>query len=110
MQLCRQSKKRITGKGERENRLIHSCELIEIIISFNRSQSDATGLFSGSLSLNTKLHQSQVRLCLGDLPSGRAFENGCTCFDTVRGTVNGLLGQKTVCSCGVSGMSCETEC
>lgn len=68
----------------------------------HRSQSDATGLFSGSISLHTKLQQTQIRLCLGDLSTGRAFDNGCTCFDTVRGTVNGLLGQKTVCSCGVS--------
>lgn len=66
-----------------------------------RSQSDATGLFSSSLSANSKVQQPQIRLCLGDLSTGRAFDNGCTCFDTVRGTVNGLLGQKTVCSCGV---------
>lgn len=70
-----------------------------------RSQSDATGLFSGSLTLNLRQQQAQIRLCLGDLSTGRAFDNGCTCFDTVRGTVNGLLGQKTVCSCGVSGIS-----
>lgn len=67
-----------------------------------RSQSDATGLLNGSLSLSTKLYQTPVRLCLGDLSTGRAFDNGCTCFESVRGTVNDLLGHKTVCTCGVS--------
>ncbi|KAG4073593.1 hypothetical protein HA402_000817 [Bradysia odoriphaga] len=75
----------------------------------HRSQSDATGLFSGSLSLHTKLQQTQIRLCLGDLSTGRAFDNGCTCFDTVRGTVNGLLGQKTVCSCGAAKLAPQRE-
>lgn len=75
-------------------------EMSPIKKTHHRSQSDATGLFNGSLSI--KLQQTPVRLCLGDLSTGRAFDNGCTCFDTVRGTVNGLLGQKTVCICGVS--------
>lgn len=73
----------------------------------HRSQSDATGLFNGSLSI--KLQQTPIRLCLGDLSTGRAFDNGCTCFDTVRGTVNGLLGQKTVCICGVSKLAPQRE-
>ncbi|KAJ6643224.1 Phosphatidylinositol 4-kinase beta [Pseudolycoriella hygida] len=74
-----------------------------------RSQSDATGLFSGSTSLNTKVQPTQFRLCLGDLSTGRAFDNGCTCFDTVRGTVNGLLGQKIVCSCGAAKLAPQKE-
>lgn len=73
----------------------------------HRSQSDATGLFNGSLSI--KLQQTPIRLCLGDLSTGRAFDNGCTCFDTVRGTVNGLLGHKTVCICGVSKLAPQRE-
>lgn len=70
----------------------------------HRSHSDATGLLNGGsmTPLGTKVYQAPVRLCLGDLSTGRAFDNGCTCFETVRGAVNGLLGQKTVCSCGVS--------
>lgn len=71
----------------------------------HRSHSDATGLLNGgqvpTIGTN-KVYQAPVRLCLGDLSTGRAFDNGCTCFETVRGAVNGLLGQKTVCSCGVS--------
>lgn len=69
----------------------------------HRSHSDATGLLNGGqmTTLGAKVYQAPVRLCLGDLSTGRAFDNGCTCFETVRGAVNGLLGQKTVCSCGV---------
>lgn len=82
----------------------------------HRSQSDATVLLadsrrnSSSLSIANRLYQqppyttqtlpaTPAKLCLGDLTSGRAFDNGCTCFETVRGQVNDLLGQKTVCSC-----------
>ncbi|XP_075159805.1 phosphatidylinositol 4-kinase beta fwd isoform X2 [Haematobia irritans] len=82
----------------------------------HRSQSDATVLLTdsrrntSSLSIANRLYQqppyttqtlppTPAKLCLGDLTSGRAFDNGCTCFETVRGQVNDLLGQKTVCSC-----------
>lgn len=70
-----------------------------------RSQSDATGL----LTLTPKLFQTPVRLCLGDLSTGRAFDNGCTCFESVRGTVNDLLGQKTVCTCGAPKLAAQRE-
>lgn len=82
-------------------------EMSPVKKTHHRSQSDATGLFNGSLSI--KLQQTPIRLCLGDLGTGRAFDNGCTCFDTVRGTVNGLLGQKTVCICGVSKLAPQRE-
>ncbi|XP_055610892.1 phosphatidylinositol 4-kinase beta isoform X2 [Uranotaenia lowii] len=76
----------------------------------HRSQSDATGLM-GSFSLNPKLFPViPVRpLCLGDLSTGRAFDNGCLCFESVRGTVNDLLGQQTVCSCGAPKLTPEKE-
>lgn len=76
----------------------------------HRSQSDATGLLtvpSGGGALGMRAYQTPVRLCLGDLSTGRAFDNGCTCFETVRGAVNGLLGHKTVCTCGVSGLAIQ---
>ncbi|KAG4077487.1 hypothetical protein HA402_002914 [Bradysia odoriphaga] len=82
-------------------------EMSPVKKTHHRSQSDATGLFNGSLSI--KLQPASNRLCLGDLSTGRAFDNGCTCFDTVRGTVNGLLGQKTVCICGVSKLAPQRE-
>ncbi|XP_058828788.1 uncharacterized protein LOC131688509 [Topomyia yanbarensis] len=66
----------------------------------HRSQSDATGLM-GSLTLNPIVFPAPSRpLSLGDLSSGRAFDNGCLCFESVRGAVNDLLGQQTVCYCG----------
>ncbi|TDG45128.1 hypothetical protein AWZ03_008466 [Drosophila navojoa] len=70
-----------------------------------RSQSDATVLLvdsSNPHSINTahRISTAPAKLCLGDLSSGRAFDNGCTCFQTVRGQVNGLLGHRTFCNCG----------
>lgn len=77
----------------------------------HRSQSDATGLLNAPFTLNTtmKLFQTPVRLCLGDLSTGRAFDNGCSCFESVRGTVNDLLGHKTVCTCGASKLAAQRE-
>lgn len=70
-----------------------------------RSQSDATGM----LTLTPKIFQTPVRLCLGDLSTGRAFDSGCICFESVRGTVNDLLGQKTVCVCGAPKLAAQRE-
>lgn len=71
----------------------------------HRSQSDATGL----LTITPKLFQPSVRLCLGDLSTGRAFDNGCTCFESVRGTVNDLRGHKTVCTCSAPKLAAQRE-
>lgn len=75
----------------------------------HRSQSDATGLLNVSLTLTPKIFQTPVQLCLGDLSTGRAFDNGCICFESVRGTVNDLLGHKTVCSCGAPKLAAQRE-
>ena len=37
------------------------------------------------------------RLTLGDLTSGRAFDNGCACFESCKAAVNDLKGRKTYC-------------
>ena len=37
------------------------------------------------------------RLTLGDLTSGRAFDNGCICFDAYKIEINDLRGRKTYC-------------
>lgn len=50
-----------------------------------------------------------VLLCLGDLASGRAFDNGCRCFESVRGTVNDLRGQRTECTCGAPKLAPQKE-
>ncbi|XP_057336845.1 phosphatidylinositol 4-kinase beta isoform X1 [Microplitis mediator] len=71
-----------------------------------RSQSDATGLFQ---SLR-RSHSGVVnKVSLGDLSSGRAFDNGCTCFDSCQGVVNDLRGQKTDCFCNAPRLAPELE-
>uniref|UniRef100_A0A182PQC4 Phosphatidylinositol 4-kinase beta n=1 Tax=Anopheles epiroticus TaxID=199890 RepID=A0A182PQC4_9DIPT len=90
----------------------------------HRSQSDATGMM-GLLAQHHHPHHhthhpshplpgvpgpsSRTPVCLGDLSTGRAFDNGCVCFESVRGTVNDLLGQQTVCSCGAPKLAPEKE-
>lgn len=69
----------------------------------HRSQSDATGM----LQQLKKPTIPTVNLSLGDLGSGRAFDNGCVCFETQRGAVNDLLGQQTFCSCGAPKLASE---
>ncbi|PSN39507.1 Phosphatidylinositol 4-kinase beta [Blattella germanica] len=72
-----------------------------------RSRSDATGLYPGHrrmLSLG-----SSNKICLGDLSSGRAFDNGCSCFDTCQGVVNDLRGKRTDCTCNAPRLAPELE-
>uniref|UniRef100_A0A336MN19 Phosphatidylinositol 4-kinase beta n=1 Tax=Culicoides sonorensis TaxID=179676 RepID=A0A336MN19_CULSO len=77
----------------------------------HRSQSDATGILNHfATSPQPKIfYPSTSKLSLGDLNSGRAFDNGCLCFESVRGTVNDLLGQQTVCSCGAPKLAPQKE-
>lgn len=70
----------------------------------HRSQSDATGILNIS-----KFTHMPPKLCLGDLNSGRAFDNGCSCYESVRGAVNDLLGNQIVCSCGAPKLSPQKE-
>ncbi len=37
------------------------------------------------------------KLSLGDLTSGKAFDNGCSCFDSCKAAVNDLKGKTTYC-------------
>ncbi|CAF0861844.1 unnamed protein product [Adineta ricciae] len=58
-----------------------------------KSRSDVSGLMlprnKRSLPIMngeaSKQHRRQPRLCLGDLNSGRAFDNNCMCFENVNG-------------------------
>lgn len=100
--------KELYPKRERRNRM-NELPTLSPISPFkkthHRSQSDATGMLH-----NFKKPAIQpVKLCLGDLSSGRAFDNGCLCFETQRGAVNDLLGQQTVCSCGAPKLASEKE-
>ncbi|XP_055914626.1 serine-rich adhesin for platelets isoform X2 [Eupeodes corollae] len=97
--------KEIFSKKERKQLKTQQVVASPVKKTHHRSQSDATVLLSGSRLSAAKMPSlpfpsTPAKLCLGDLTSGRAFDNGCTCFESVRGTVNDLLGHKTVCMCG----------
>nr|CAD7571745.1 unnamed protein product [Timema californicum] len=74
----------------------------------HRSWSDATGLYQG-LRRVLPAGNSNNKVSLGDLNSGRAFDNGCTCFDTCQGVVNDLRGRRTDCSCSAPRLAPELE-
>ncbi len=44
--------------------------------------------------VNTKTY------AVGDLTSGRAFDNGCSCHQSSAGRLNSLVGRHTECYCG----------
>ncbi|KAL7051140.1 hypothetical protein ACKWTF_004350 [Chironomus riparius] len=94
-------------KRDKKNTRQITSELISPTSPFkkthHRSQSDATGM----LEQFKKPTIPSVNLSLGDLGSGRAFDNGCVCFESQRGAVNDLLGQQTFCSCGAPKLACE---
>lgn len=92
-----------------------------------RSQSDASALIMSANSNSSAcamnggvlgaLHAglkrtnmgSSSKLALGDLSSGRAFDSGCTCFDSCLGVVNDLRGKKTECTCSAPRLTPELE-
>lgn len=82
---------------------LHTAERLTVIPqhvkkSHQRSQSDASALPQGL----KKSTATTTKLSLGDLSSGRAFDNGCACFESCQSVVNDLRGEKTECSCSVS--------
>lgn len=67
-----------------------------------RSRSDASGILNSAMrqysqAPNFLTHPPKPRLALGDLTSGRAFDNGCTCFESCKAAVNDLRGKRTHC-------------
>jgi len=75
-----------------------------------RSRSDASGLSGGgSTGGGPPTPRPPIRLTLGDLTSGRAFDNGCRCMDSLRETVNSLRGVGTLCSCGAPRLAPQQE-
>lgn len=72
-----------------------------------RSRSDATGLFQAS-SLH-KLGAAGSKNTLGDLTSGHAFDNGCTCFESSEGVYKDLIGKKIECYCGAPRLVAQHE-
>jgi hypothetical protein len=75
-----------------------------------RSRSDATGIHHpppiGLLNPDLELRS---RLQLGDITSGRAFDNGCQCFNSQRGVVNQLRGDIHHCTCGAPRLHPQLE-
>lgn len=71
----------------------------------HRSRSDASALNAHKRNNSGNSH----RVCLGDLDSGRGFDNGCTCFDSCQGKVNDLRGRKIVCTCDAPRLEPELE-
>jgi hypothetical protein len=86
-----------------------------------RSRSDATGLLGqnnpqgGYHNYHHNHHhhhhhqQPRRRLHLGDLTSGRAFDNGCLCFESCKAAVNDLRGERTTCACGAPRLAPQME-
>lgn len=72
-----------------------------------RSKSDATGLIQGNRKITT--FGGTMKNSLGDMGSGHAFDNGCTCFESCTGVVNQLRGQKTDCTCSAPRLAPELE-
>ncbi|KAB7505196.1 Phosphatidylinositol 4-kinase beta [Armadillidium nasatum] len=78
-----------------------------------RSRSDATVALQVG-NLHSKSHKrtpssGSVRNYLGDLTSGRAYDNGCMCFDSEEARCNSLRGKTTDCHCGAPRLSPELE-
>ncbi|KAL0275299.1 UNVERIFIED_CONTAM: hypothetical protein PYX00_003194 [Menopon gallinae] len=72
-----------------------------------RSKSDASGLIQGNRKITT--FGGTIKVSLGDMGSGHAFDNGCSCFDSCTGVVNQLRGQKTDCTCNAPRLAPELE-
>ncbi|CAF3545253.1 unnamed protein product [Rotaria sp. Silwood1] len=50
-----------------------------------KSRSDVSERSLPIMNGDTNKHRRQPRLCIGDLNSGRAFDNNCMCFENVNG-------------------------
>ncbi|XP_050409200.1 phosphatidylinositol 4-kinase beta [Patella vulgata] len=72
-----------------------------------RSRSDATGIYlKHSESQPALLNAINV---MGDLTTGRAFDNGCTCHRSSEAMFNNLTGRETLCSCEAPRLMPELE-
>ncbi|KAK8739035.1 hypothetical protein OTU49_003802 [Cherax quadricarinatus] len=81
--------------------------------SHQRSRSDATVALQAQSS-SSRGHKrtpssGSLKNCLGDLTSGRAFDNGCCCFDSEEARCNSLRGKTIECHCGAPRLSPELE-
>jgi len=77
-----------------------------------RSRSDATGMQPAGakhLAIPGITHLQRPKLQLGDLTSGRAFDNGCDCFSSCQAAVNELRGDSTQCTCDAPRLAPQQE-
>ncbi|OWF50033.1 phosphatidylinositol 4-kinase beta-like [Mizuhopecten yessoensis] len=72
----------------------------------HRSRSDATGIYMKSSQSSST---SSLMETPGDLSSGQAFQNGCTCHQSSEAIVNDLTGRETLCHCGAPRLAPELE-
>ncbi|XP_069106842.1 phosphatidylinositol 4-kinase beta-like [Argopecten irradians] len=72
----------------------------------HRSRSDATGIYMKSSQSSSSSNLAENP---GDLSTGRAFDNGCTCHQSSEAIVNDLTGRETLCHCGAPRLSPELE-
>lgn len=76
-----------------------------------RSRSDVSGL-QQTVSRTTIFPpppSPSPKLQLGDLTSGRAFDNNCQCLDSLSSAVNDLRGMSTACVCNAPRLAPEQE-
>lgn len=74
-----------------------------------RSRSDASAL-QGHRPVNGQVSETNHHhSTLGDLNSGKAFDSGCTCFESCLGVVNDLRGKRTDCTCSAPRLASELE-
>lgn len=76
-----------------------------------RSRSDATGALVTNQIIR-RVNSSPGPSTVGDLLSGRAFENGCNCFDSTVNVLNEMKGNKvepSKCTCQAPRLASELE-
>ncbi|XP_078664886.1 phosphatidylinositol 4-kinase beta-like isoform X3 [Branchiostoma floridae x Branchiostoma belcheri] len=63
-------------------------------------ESTHSAMMTGPAALpSIKRSNSISKVTTGDLTTGRAFDSGCTCFDSSMGVMNDLFGKPTECVC-----------
>lgn len=82
--------------------------------SHQRSRSDATVALTAHAVNSSRGHRrtpssGSMKNCLGDLTSGRGFDNGCNCFDSEEARCNSLRGKTVECHCGAHRLSPQQE-
>lgn len=67
-----------------------------------------SGIFHPTPIRRSKSFNS-AKTTIGDLSSGRAFDNGCVCHQSSEGMFNDLVGRQTECHCGAPRLQCQLE-